>query len=271
MNRRLTQPNEIVKGSRIAARRRSMIRLSIAWLVAAVVLGGIIYALIATNALMVQRVRVEGVKLADPARVAEALIAKVSDAHAIRAWMSASYTPFWLFLKTPESFFAAYPIFRTADIAVHPFTREVVVTVMERSFFGAWCLTGGTCYAFDDQGVVFGAAPSLKGTVVTKVDDARRDPLHAGDPVLRDTVWRERFFETLGIISRAHLTPRTITVKDEELREWDVMLAEGPVLQFSFMFVPARLDEALATLSARSDFRALAYLDFRVPDRLFYK
>jgi hypothetical protein len=134
-----------------------------------------------------------------------------------------------------------------------------------------WCLAGGDCYAFDREGIAFGRAPETYGTLITKVSDVRTAALAPGEAVLATSEWRARILETLEIIGALHLSPRIITVREEALREWDVALVEGPTLKFSFSFVPERLEDALASLSRRGDFRALTYLDFRVPDRLYYK
>ncbi|MFH0806772.1 MAG: hypothetical protein V1885_03555 [Candidatus Brennerbacteria bacterium] len=267
---RFSEQHEILKGSRTRARRRMFFKIIIGWVVVLALLGGGIYTLIVTDALKVREVRVEGVRLADHAKV-KSVLAESVGGEAPRSWFADDLTLFWLFLKPPESFLNAFPMFRKVDVVTHLFSREVVIRVAERELYGVWCIVGGECFAFDDEGVVFGKAPATYGTLVTKVTDVRTATFSAGESVLSDAEWRGRMLRTLGVLRELRLTPRAITVREPALREWEVVLAEGPTLKFSFAFAPERLDETLTTLSRRADFRALTYLDFRVQDRLYYK
>lgn len=251
-------------------RRRLIARVLIGWGAVVAILGGGVYALVATNALAVNEIRVEGVRLADQASVKETLVASAREGR-MRGWIGPELIPFWFFLDPPSSFFAAYPMFKSAEVDVQLFARTVAIRVTERALYGTWCIKSGTCYAFDEGGTVFGEVPTLEGVVVSKIADERTAPFAPGESVIPEGAWRERFFETLEVLARLKLTPRAITVRDYAVREWDVALAEGPLLKFSFMFVPERLEEALQTISRRADFRGMEYLDFRVQDRLFYK
>ncbi|MDP3975228.1 MAG: hypothetical protein Q8P88_03015 [Candidatus Jorgensenbacteria bacterium] len=268
--KRFSEQEELLKGPRSRARRKRLWVALISWGIVLVILGGAGYALVVTDALLVQSVRVEGVRLADQERVKAALVS-AAETSVLRAWVGPDLLFFWLFFEPPASFLAAYPMFREADVVPYPFTREIVIRVTERALYGVWCLAGGACYAFDEEGTVFGPAPSLEGSLITKVTDVRSAPFVAGETVLPDPEWRARMFETLGALTRLHLTVRAVRVQDLALREWEVGLAEGPLLKFSFVFVPQGLEETLSLLARRPDFHGLTYLDFRVRDRLYYK
>lgn len=268
--KRFSEQHEILKSSRTRARRRTVLKVAMWWCVALVVLGGGAYALVATDVLTVREVRVEGVRLADRGKVKDALVKNVGG-RAPRSWFDEHLMPFWLFLDPPEEFLAEFPMFREVDVVPRLFAREVVIQVVERELHGIWCLEGRECYAFDNEGVVFGRAPVTYGVLITKVMDVRTAPFAPGEMVLPDPEWRVRMLQTLKILDELRLTLRAITVHEPAVREWEVALAEGPLLKFSFAFVPERLDETLTTLSHRIDFRALTYLDFRVRDRLYYK
>lgn len=267
---RFSEQHEILKSSRTRARRYFFIKWFVWCGVGFVLIGGSGYGLMASGALTIARVRVEGVRLADHEKVIDVL-ATTAGTKAPRAWFGPGYMPFWFFLSPPESFFSAFPMFREATIDLDIFSREVVIRAEERELYGVWCLEGGACYAFDREGVIFGQAPTTFGTLVTKVSDMRTAPFTSGEVILPDTAWRAHLLRTLSILTGVRLTPRLITIREFALREWEVTLADGPVLKFSFMFVPERLDETLTTLSRRTDFQALTYLDFRVRDRLYYK
>lgn len=266
----MKEQHELLKGSHARTRHRALLKIFLGWGAIFLALGGAGYALVATDALAVASVRVEGVRLADHARVKTAL-AEALEAHAPRAWLGSGLMPFWLFAEPPAAFREAFPMFRAVTIAPRLFAREVVIEAEERELYGVWCVKSGACYAFDREGIAFGSAPRVTGALVTKVEDAREAPLAAGDPVLAESAWRANLLRTLAVVRAAHLAPRAITVLDLSRREWEVVLTEGPVLKFSFAFVPERLADALASLARRADFRSLTYLDFRVPDRLFYK
>lgn len=266
----MREQHEFLKGSRVRARRRTLIK-ALLWCGAVILmLGGVGYALVATDTLTVEEVRVEGVRLADHERVVARLAAAAS-VHAPRSWFNERLMLFWLFLDPPEEFLAEFPMFREVDVVPRLFAREVVIRVVERELHGIWCLEGRECYAFDNEGVVFGRAPVTYGVLITKVMDVRTAPFAPGEMVLPDPEWRVRMLHTLKILNDLRLTSRAITVHEPAVREWEVALAEGPLLKFSFAFIPERLDETLTTLSRRVDFRALTYLDFRVRDRLYYK
>lgn len=267
---RFSGQHEILKGARTRSRRRLALKIFVWWAVALVVVGGGIYALIVTDALAVREIRVEGVRLADHEKM-KAVLTETAGTNALRAWFGSDLLPFWLFLDVPETFLAAYPMFREVDITTDIFSRTITVRASERELYGVWCISGGECYAFDREGIVFGRAPATYGTLVTKVTDARSAPFSFGETVLSDTAWRTHMLTTLKVVRASQLTPKTIVVREPALREWEVTLVEGPVMKFSFTFVPERLDETLSTLSHRVDFRALTYLDFRVQDRLYYK
>lgn len=267
---RIEEQHKILHRMRRRSRRRAFFVAAL-WVLGALVLaGGAGYALIATEVLAVREVRVEGVRLAKPDRVRAALEDALG-AQTVRSWFRPDLLPFWFFATPPPSFLESFPMFRDADIEVRLATRTVVVRVSERELYGVWCREGTVCYAFDREGVVFGAAPSTSGALVTKVEDTRKGALAPGDAVLTNPEWRDRLIATLDVLRALRLTPRAITVREEKLREWEVALAEGPTLRFSFTFVPDRLEEALAALSRRADFHSLTYLDFRVRDRLYYK
>jgi hypothetical protein len=266
---RFSEQHEILKNARVRARRRTLLKIVAAWFVVFLVVGGIVYAFLATDLLEVREVRVEGARLTVPTKVHEALTAAVDQT--FRKWIGPAYVPFWFFLDTPPSFLAAHPIFRSVEVVPQPLARAVVIRVTERSLYGVWCGREGTCRAFDEDGVVFGEAPSVEGTLITRVTDTGSLLPPGGAVILADEEWRAHFFEILGILDKVRLTPRTITVGDPALREWEVKLLEGPLLKFSFTFVPPGLAETLESLARRSDFRALTYLDFRVRDRLYYK
>lgn len=266
---RISEQHHILHGARARARRRLVFKVIAWWVVTLALIGSGIYALIKTDALVVQEVRVEGVRLADHEKVKEALVAAAM--RPPRSWLGEGFTPFWLFLGAPEPFLAAFPMFRDVEVHTDVFSRTVTIWAEERELYGVWCRAGDDCYAFDREGIAFGRAPATHGTLIARVMDARTEPLSTGNAVLADADWRRRMLETLTIIHALNLTPRTITVHEDALREWEVALAEGPTLRFSFTFVPERLEDALVSLSRRGDFRALTYLDFRVPDRLYYK
>lgn len=266
---RFSEQQHLVKASRSRARRRAMVKIFLGWFLVLVVCGGGAYFLFTTEALIVREVRVEGVRLVDHERVKETLAAAVTLPP--RSWFGRELTPFWLFLAPPESFFTEFPMFSGAEVTTDLFARKVTIRAEERELYGVWCLAGTDCYAFDLDGIAFGKAPTTHGTLVTRVNDARTAALRPGETVLANAEWRVRMLETLAILDTLRLSPRVITVHEEALREWEVALAEGPTLKFSFAFVPERLEDALASLSRRGDFRALTYLDFRIPDRLYYK
>jgi hypothetical protein len=267
---RFSEQQQILKGPRARARRHFLLKTLLSVGVMVVILGGGTYAAIATGVLTVRALRVEGVRLADHDKVTSAL-AETMGARIPLAWFGRDSMLFWLFAEPPEPFLAAFPMFREVDISPDIIAREVAIRAIERELYGVWCLAGGICYAFDDDGIIFGQAPGTFGTLITKVTDVRTAPFSAGEVVLPDAEWRAHLLHTLAILRALRLTPRVITVREPALREWEVTLAEGPILKFSFTFVPERLDEALTTLSRRDDFRALTYLDFRVRDRLYYK
>ncbi len=266
---RFSEQHEILRGSRTRARKRFVLKLVLWWGAGLVVAGGIGYALFTTGALVVQEVKIEGVQLADHGKVRMEIVRAAS--FPPRAWLGEHATLFWLFLNPSEEFLSAFPMFREVTVRVDLFSRVVTIRAEERELYGVWCLSGGSCYAFDREGVVFGKAPATSGTLVTKVMDARDGTFSPGNVVLADPLWRERLLGTLEVIHEVRLTPRVIMVREDMLREWEVALVEGPTLKFSFDFIPERLEDALTSLSRRGDFRALTYLDFRVPDRLYYK
>ncbi len=177
---------------------------------------------------------------------------------------------FWEFGKKPETL-TALPLIARISVETDLTARKVLIKAEERDFLGIWCLPSGDCYAFDDEGIIFARAPEAEGALILKVTSENDRPVVLGNPIFVNPAWRNNFFQTLEIIKKHGLVISRVTVKDFQIEEWEIKVAEGPVFQFNFNFTPPNLGRILENLDDKFELDRVTYFDFRVENRIYYE
>lgn len=168
-----------------------------------------------------------------------------------------------------EEIFQRLPLLANLEINTTPLEREIVITVAERKLRGVWCLADGSCLVFDNEGIVFANAPRIEGTLILKVTDENHRTLRLGEAVLPQPLWFDNLMNFLdGLGNEVILAVR---IKSLELREGVVELAAGPDLHFSLESIPPELPNVLENLKRETNFSGLESVDFRVPNKIYYR
>lgn len=177
---------------------------------------------------------------------------------------------FWRISPKYLTFASVLPIVSEASRNVDIMDRQVSISIREREVFGTWCAMD-ECFVFDNRGVVFAKAPDSEGILVIRVDDLNARRPIIGIPIFYNSEWRDNFFNTLKIIKEHNVPILKITVKDFSLREWEVVSTLGFSFYFNLDFVPDNLSAVITNISDRIPFSSIFYLDFRVPNRVYYQ
>lgn len=246
------------------------------WCLLFLLLLGLWYVVFSTDLLRVQRVEVRDTALVEPARLISALSTELTDG-TVRALLGADHILFWMFRGGEPRELTTVPLVAGVSLTPHLFARTVEVTVEERKLFGVWCAVDPSssahapCYGFDREGILFSEVPEVSGNLILRVNDENRRTLVLGFPVFPRPIWMEHFLDTASVLSEQNLSVAEFTVKPFALREWRAKLASGTAVYFSLDFVPENLSAILESFKAKPDFEKLAYLDLRVPNRVYFR
>lgn len=155
------------------------------------------------------------------------------------------------------------------------FEKQVTLTVSEREFQGLWCLSrlenNTQCFAFDSEKIVIRRVPEAYGSLIFKVRDENSRMLTPGVLVWSDSEELSRIFKTIRIMENIYGGISVIEIKSRELREWTAISPQRIVFAFSTDFIPENLESILRALRERPDFDVVSFVDFRVPNRVYYK
>ncbi len=182
------------------------------------------------------------------------------------------------------------PQLASVALAKDYFSRTVTIEVAERAPFGIWCFVSGisgslapaavasgtaalgneNCYWFDSQGVLFARTFDTQGSLMFAIHDYSQSGRGLNNKVLPDE-FVPNFVSIMNVIRASGVQVDDVALKDIGLQEIDVATYDGPTLHFSLRF-PADEDLAvLQSLMAKPGFDNLAYIDFTVENRAYYK
>lgn len=182
---------------------------------------------------------------------------------------------------------------QVADMKIQKdyFSRTITVNVEERSPFGVWCFlskgatvassasstdlvstgTGsGSCYWFDDRGVLFEKATNTEGNLVVVVHDYSQSPRGLGQEVLPD-MFDGNFVSIVNVLHNSGIGIQEMDLNDLSLEEIDAKTTAGPTIEFSLRFPADDYLGVLKSLISQGGFDKLHYVDCRTQDRVFYK
>ncbi len=232
---------------------------------------GFLYFVIFSGFFRVQSIQINGLKT-----IPETLFLNRTESNLISKDMFHSLlTPgnvlFWKLNPGSLNFQNIIPAIDTVSTHVNLESKSVTLTATERVLYGISCTTNNECLAFDKSSVLFSKAPIPEGTLFVKVQDLNNRTPFVGATLLPQSDWTSRLIEALDAIRKDNIPISTVIIKDYTLLEWEAVSPLGFSFYFSFDFIPDNLDVILQNLASRVNFKNLSYIDFRVPDRLFYK
>ena len=144
-----------------------------------------------------------------------------------------------------------------------------IIRVMKREVEGIYCAGGTACYVFDREGIVFGAAQTVVGTVIVKIEDQSDFKPVLNAPLLAAEPWNN-LSRIITAVKNNELDADSIILNRAD-EEATVILPEGVPVYFSVAFDPQAHIDALPELRKKISFAELQYLDMRVEGKVFYK
>lgn len=218
---------------------------------------------------------VSKISVANPTIVSDAsLVSAIKDQmlqNKLRALFGPTNILFWGLGAKPSSL-ENLPALRSVSISSNLFQKTVSIAAEARKPFGVICeATSTTCFTFDQDGVIFSSSPDVQGPLILKVNDMTGRHLILGESILPEKGWLTNFLSIVDDLKAGNVGVKEIDFNSLSLREWQVVLLRGPVLYFSFDFVPDNFDYVLSNLESRLNFARTSYIDFRVLDRIYYK
>ncbi|TSA46459.1 hypothetical protein D4R51_00105 [bacterium] len=188
-----------------------------------------------------------------------------------RAWLGPDNILFWKFGEYPD-FIRNFPALKNLEIKTDLLNRSVSISAAERKLWGIVCdKTESNCYGSDENGVVFSKVPSVSGSLILKIKDPNGRVFILGQPFFSRPAWFLNFKQTIEILNRNDFLVVSTRMGDPSLREWTAKVNQGLEFYFSLNFIPENFDSILKSLGSKLDFGKTAYVDFRVPNRIYYK
>ncbi len=189
----------------------------------------------------------------------------------MRAMLGPNNILFWKFGSYPDSLFR-FPALEDLRVDANFWERSVKVTAEERELWGALCTgSGSRCYGLDEDGVVFSEIPNVSGSLILKIDDMNDRFFVLGQPVFSRPEWFNYFKQSIDALNRNGFRVISAEIEDLSLREWTARVVSGPEFHFSLNFMPENFDAILKNLGSKINLSKTTFVDFRVPERIYYK
>jgi len=262
---------DLPRGGRVYERHRKTTRLvsvSFGGAVMILIIAGIFYALRRWEILAVKTFTVFGNRLVEREEILSATQAELA-LTPLGKLLGRENILLWKTIPKQEKTFS-HPRIAAVTVDTNLFLRHVTLAVRERELFGIWCISG-ECYGFDRAGIAFLSAPRPEGFLIFQVDDENTRPVSLGGSLFPGEVTRDVFFRVLDLLQREGVQPVGARILPYSLREWEVTLREGTKLALSTHFIPQGLGRILKTVMQSEEKEKVHTIDFRVPNRVYYR
>lgn len=232
---------------------------------------GLVYLIVWSPLFRVQSLTVDGANLATPPHVLRTVVTAelLRSAPWWRGILGPENTLFWSLDTTRKLTGTSY--LKSITLQTSLLRRSVTVAVEERRALGVWCVGERACFVFDQNGIVFAKAPEVRGVLITKVNDESGRIIAPHGGVLPYNQWFANMLHTLEMLDEARMGATRVALHNIELREWEATTTAGLTFHFSLNFIPENLSKIMRDVQSRLAISELTYLDFRVPNRLYYR
>ncbi|PIR05969.1 hypothetical protein COY65_02370 [Candidatus Jorgensenbacteria bacterium CG_4_10_14_0_8_um_filter_39_13] len=254
---------------RRSLRFKFWVTLGILFLISSLLIGAG-YLILYSSFFKVKQIDIQGNNLISSALLKANLISQMLENQGWRSWLGPDNILFWQLGEKPKTI-KAIPALKSLFITVNFRERKILLQVKERQLLGIWCLVSQNCYIFDQDGILFSSAPEAEGSLILKIIDQNNRSLQIGQKVLENPEWFKNILIVWDIFQKNGVGPGTIIVNDFSLRQWEIDILGGPKFYFSLDNIPSDLAQILKGLAHALQFNVLQYLDFRVPNRIYYK
>lgn len=262
-------------------RRRRIVFFVVSIIVFFSCAGGGAYALLYSDVFDVRDFRVsaeEGYGVPSAASLRADLFTIVSRQSLFHTFL-ARFAPDAIFLwptkdiTVPES----YPSLQRLSLTTDVLHRSVALTVVPRARYGIVCeatstpvLARSACAWFDQTGFLFSEAPETRGGLIVRIDDITGRALRVGSFLFPHELFTTTAMGIFKSIQESGLDIRTFELRNLDDQEIIAVSDTLPPMFFSLRADPAFILPGLRTLMGVG-FQTMEYVDFRVPNRVFYK
>lgn len=205
----------------------------------------------------------------------------------------------WPNAEVPQEFLDAwYPQFLDIHIEKSYLNRTLAITAERRARIGVWCaqatttplMSGGAssasgtvslsvletnapdaCVWFDARGNSIGEAPAMAGNLLYKIEDASGAAIGPGAPLLESPLF-SALLKIFHVMQESGLYIRSFILRNRALQEIETNVDETflPKIYFSLRDDPSFILSAIDAVR-KIGFDKIAYIDFRVKNRVYYK
>lgn len=179
---------------------------------------------------------------------------------------------FWYLNKGNVSIKAINPFVAQVEVTADLFSKKKAVNLMveERNLAGIWC-GGSDCFVFDSDGFIFYPVADAEGVLIMKIQDFSGQALAPGRKILPNDLWIKNIFKTTKLIKESGFPIVYVKINNLALEEWGAVLPNNLTVYFSLEFIPDNFQNVFQNLMKKIDLSQLTYLDFRVPNRIYYR
>lgn len=231
---------------------------------------GLSYAILYTNLLKIKDFEIENARLVTIDQIITALTIENIKNNNWRHWFGADNLLFWIGQTTtiaPEEI----PLLANLEIKINFPKKEITLLVEERKLTGVWCFEEDKCFGFDQQGIIFAEVPNIEGNLILKIEDQNNLSLQLGQQIFKKSNWIENILAVATTLQENKIAFSLIKIRALELQEWEVILPSNLVIYLDLNSIPEDLGKILKRLDQELALSELSYIDFRVPNRIYYK
>lgn len=251
-----------------AEKRRHIKRKVIFWfLIAVIILGGVGYLAVFSNAFSIENIAIDGANIIVDKT---ALEGSVKSAISTRTWGFLPLQNNTLFIQTAllaEKLTRDFPAAKSISVD-RKFMHALNIKVAERKPLGIWCF-GEKCSYFDSDGFTWGEPPKSSGFLLLRIQDTReRTENSLSKEILNGIALASKGINELGI------PVKEFKISQTAITDLAVSTGKGYTIYFD---LDGDVKTQLETLkiflekkSAESSF-APQYLDLRIAGRVYYK
>jgi len=203
-------------------------------------------------------------------RVLSAIIADISSRHKILSILSPDNILFWE-LGSDATSTIPVPDIKSVSITSLFFKKKVEITTEERKIKYVACRINQECFRMDEDGIVFKEAPNMEGYLITKIIDENNVVPIFGKPLIQNKEWQLNMFAVMNVLKANNMPVKEIRIKEYALREYEAIFNSGVRLRFDFDVFPKNFDSILKNTTKTISLDKIEYIDFRIPNKIFYK
>ena len=229
---------------------------------------GLLYVLVYSTALQMKEVVIEGNKLVPENEIWSGVMGEMIREHRWKSLFGPNHKAFWVFGKTPD-IQRLIPNIKTIELEKELGKGRLVIHIKERKVEGVWCFGEINCYVFDEEGILFARSPDVSGTFIIKIQDDSTSYARLNTKIVEDAEF-QNIKTTIEDAEKAGFHARKVTIKSEK-EEWWMETIGGTLILFNIKFKPKGFVEVIKTFLKKNSSSRPSQIDFRVPDKAYYK